>query len=678
MEPYIIATHRQLSTMHPIHKLLHPHMRYTLAINALARENLLNGGGFVEDFFSPGQYSMELSSAAYKSMWRFDMEALPANLIHRGMAIEDPLMPCGVRLVIEDYPYAADGLLIWSAVKDWVEDYVSHFYSDPNSVTSDCELQAWWAEIKNKGHHDKRNEPWWPELKTKEDLSQTLATMIWTASGQHAALNFGQYPFGGYVPNRPALMRKLIPQKDEPEFENFLLNPHQTFLSSLPTQLQATNVMAAQEILSTHSPDEEYLGQMQQSLPPRWISDGVILKSFRKFSDRLMEIEQIIHARNKDIRLKNRHGAGVAPYELLLPTSRPGETKQATFSAGRLKAVLHNLIPSLASALSSSDDPFQCISEIDKLYNDGVLFKHEGGKRTFDNLLLLTMVKVAVIAGQRLMKYDTPAIISRDRFAWIRDHEFARQMLTGVNPVNIERLKLRKSIFFPVESGVNMRMAVEDSSMPCGIRLMIEDYPYAADGLLLWSAIKDWVEEYVRYYYSDPNSLKTKNDLSHILTIVIWIAPGQHAAINFGQYLFGGYIPNHPALMRKLIPQEDEPDYENFILNPQQTFLSCLPTQLHATKLMAVQDTLSTHSPDEEYLGKRHQSHPHWISDQTILRSFKRFSERWVEMEQIIDARNKDVRLKNRHGAGIPPYELLLPTSGPGVTCRGIPNSISI
>lgn len=325
MEPYIIATHRQLSSMHPIYKLLHPHMRYTLEINALARQSLINGGGIIEASFSPGRYAMELSSAAYKSFWRFDMEALPADLLRRGMAEEDPSMPSGVRLVIEDYPYAADGLLIWCAIKEWVESYVAHFYSEPNSVTSDVELQAWWSEIKNKGHHDKRNEAWWPKLETKEDLSGIITIMIWTASGQHAAINFGQYPFGGYVPNRPTLMRKLVPQENDPGYEKFLLNPQHTFLSSLPTQLQATKVMAVQDTLSTHSPDEEYLGQVNQ-LHSHWINDPEVLNMFDKFSANLEEIEKIINTRNKDFHLKGRCGAGIPPYELLLPSSGPGVT----------------------------------------------------------------------------------------------------------------------------------------------------------------------------------------------------------------------------------------------------------------------------------------------------------------------------------------------------------------
>ncbi|KAK3042296.1 hypothetical protein RJ639_001891 [Escallonia herrerae] len=64
-EPYIIATNRQLSTMHPIYRLLHPHWRYTMEINALAREALINANGIIESSFTPGKYCMELSSAAY-------------------------------------------------------------------------------------------------------------------------------------------------------------------------------------------------------------------------------------------------------------------------------------------------------------------------------------------------------------------------------------------------------------------------------------------------------------------------------------------------------------------------------------------------------------------------------------------------------------------------------------
>ncbi|CAA6668318.1 unnamed protein product [Spirodela intermedia] len=321
MEPYIIAAHRQLSGMHPVFKLLHPHMRYTMEINALARQSLINGGGIIEAGFSPGKYAMEISSAAYKSHWRFDMEALP------GMAEEDPSEPCGVKLVIEDYPYAADALLVWSAIEDWVRDYVSLFYPSDAVVSGDGELQSWWHEVKTKGHPDKLHEPWWPPLATAEDLVKILATIIWTASGQHAAVNFGQYPFGGYMPNRPALMKKLIPEEGTPEYERFLQDPQAEFLSSLPTQLQATQIMAVQDTLSTHSPDEEYLGELSEGGGGSWVAaGGEVAAAFERFSARLEEAEEVIKRRNKDPGLKNRTGAGVPPYELLLRSSGPGAT----------------------------------------------------------------------------------------------------------------------------------------------------------------------------------------------------------------------------------------------------------------------------------------------------------------------------------------------------------------
>ncbi|MCI55487.1 linoleate 13S-lipoxygenase 2-1 chloroplastic-like, partial [Trifolium medium] len=39
-----------------------------------------------------------------------------------------------------------------------------------------------------------------------------------------------------------------------------------------------------------------------------------------------------------------------------------------------------------------------------------------------------------------------------------------------------------------------------------------------------------------------------------------------------------------------------------------------------------------------------------------------------MELEGIVDERNVDGKLRNRNGAGILPYELLKPTSEPGVT----------
>lgn len=324
-EPYVIALNRQLSSMHPIYQLLHPHFRYTMEINALAREYLINHGGIIETSFSPGKYSMELCSIAYAQQWRFDMEALPADLIRRGMAVEDPTAEYGLRLTIEDYPYANDGLLIWSSIKQWVTDYVNRFYSSPSQVQEDYELQGWWTEIRTEGHADKKDEPWWPVLNTQEDLIHVLTTIVWVTSAHHAAVNFGQYQYGGYFPNRPTVIRFNMPVEDEhsEEYENFLKKPEATLLRCFPAQVQAAVVMSILDVLSNHSPDEEYLGEMPE---PAWAKDPVINAAFEKFNQKMKVIEHIIDSRNANPQLRNRFGAGICPYELLKPFSEPGVT----------------------------------------------------------------------------------------------------------------------------------------------------------------------------------------------------------------------------------------------------------------------------------------------------------------------------------------------------------------
>ncbi|GAU46321.1 hypothetical protein TSUD_401920 [Trifolium subterraneum] len=290
VEPFVIATNRQLSTMHPIYKLLHPHLRYTLEINALGREVLISAYGVIEDTFFTKKYSMELTSVAYDKLWQFDLQGLPNDLIHRGMAVEDSNAQHGLKLAIEDYPFANDGLLIWDAIKQWVTDYVNHYYPSPSIIESDQELQAWWTEVRTKGHGDKSEEPWWPNLKTQKDLIDIITTIAWTASAHHSATNFAQYTYGGYFPNRPTIARNNMPNEDPTKegWEKFVNKPEQTLLECFPSQIQATLVMTTLNLLSYHSPDEEYLGQL---IEPSWTENPTIKVAFENFNGRLKEIE---------------------------------------------------------------------------------------------------------------------------------------------------------------------------------------------------------------------------------------------------------------------------------------------------------------------------------------------------------------------------------------------------
>ncbi|KAI7735799.1 hypothetical protein M8C21_000561 [Ambrosia artemisiifolia] len=446
------------------------------------------------------------------------------------------------------------------------------------------------------------------------------------------------------------------------------------------------------------------------------------------------------------------------------------ESKANAFSTGRLRAVLHNLLPSIVANISKKHD-FKGFSQIDSLYSEGVRLKLGLQDDLLKKLPLPNLVTRLHESSQGggLLKYDTPKILSKDKFAWLRDDEFARQTIAGVNPVSIERLQVFPPVsrldpdkYGPQESalreehivghlnGMSVQQAIEENKLfiidyhdiylpfldrinaldgrkayatrtvfylnpsgtltPVAIELSLPQGlpgseskrvvtpPADATSNWLWQLAKAhvcsndagvhqllqaWYAESINVGHADLRhedwwpTLADADDLTSILTTIIWLASAQHAALNFGQYPYGGYVPNRPPLMRRLLPDENDPEYMSFHDDPQKYFLSALPSVLQSTKYMAVVDTLSTHSPDEEYIGDRQQTDT-WTGDSEIVEAFYEFSAEIQRIEKEIEKRNKDASLKNRCGAGVLPYELLAPSSESGVTCRGVPNSVSI
>lgn len=237
------------------------------------------------------------------------------------MAVEDPNSPHGLRLVIEDYPYAVDGLEIWGAIKTWVADYCNLYYVSDEAIQQDPELQSWWKELREEGHGDKKDEPWWPKMQTRTELIDSCTTIIWIASALHAAVNFGQYHYAGYMPNRPTVSRRFMPEPGSSEYDELATDPDRVFMRTITARLQTLIGIALIELLSRHSTDEVYLGRRDTR---EWTSDAEAIGAFDKFGKRLGEIEEKIVEMNGDEKWKNRVGEVKVPYMLLYPTSEGG------------------------------------------------------------------------------------------------------------------------------------------------------------------------------------------------------------------------------------------------------------------------------------------------------------------------------------------------------------------
>eukprot|EP00246_Nothoceros_aenigmaticus_P002326 TRINITY_DN13175_c0_g1_i4.p1 TRINITY_DN13175_c0_g1~~TRINITY_DN13175_c0_g1_i4.p1 ORF type:complete len:416 (+),score=55.37 TRINITY_DN13175_c0_g1_i4:302-1549(+) len=326
LEPFIISLHRNLSVLHPIFTLLLPHTKNTILMNGIGRQSLINAEGIIERATSPGKYGLEISSKLYGAIWQFDYGNLPKELVARGMAevTDDPSCPGGVKLVIEDYPYAKDGLEIWDAIARWVKTYVQIIYEGSDeAVQGDSELQAFWHEAVTVGHGDLADQAWWPKLDSVSSLESVLTSLIWTAGPKHAAVNFGQYAYAGYMPNRCSMVRRLIPEEGSSEHQEVLADPEKFLLSALATESVTAISLLTTEVLSNHSVDEEYLGQRSAS---NWTSNPAVQAAFAVFGEEIKAIGKRIKQRNADSSLFHRRGPANVPYTLLYPTSTPGVT----------------------------------------------------------------------------------------------------------------------------------------------------------------------------------------------------------------------------------------------------------------------------------------------------------------------------------------------------------------
>ncbi|MDB4931389.1 MAG: hypothetical protein JWM10_3873 [Myxococcaceae bacterium] len=211
VEAFALAAGRNLAPAHPLTALLDPHFEHTHFINHTARNSLIADGGTLDQLMpQPIAATRALVAEAVATL---DLGAADPRSRLRALGLDDAdaLPQC---------PYRDDAPPHWDALLRWVGDYLRVYYRDDAAVAADREVQGFVAEL---GARDGGRLRGVPAVRSVDALAALVTLAIFTGSVQHAAVNFPQYPFMGYVPGIPAGLYAPPPTLDTPDAEAALL-----------------------------------------------------------------------------------------------------------------------------------------------------------------------------------------------------------------------------------------------------------------------------------------------------------------------------------------------------------------------------------------------------------------------------------------------------------------------
>ncbi|WP_395790200.1 lipoxygenase family protein [Aquimonas sp.] len=295
LEAFAVATHRCLAETHPINILLVPHCIGTLFINNAAAKSLISPGSPIDDFFGAPIARSQQAAGSDRLGFDFYANMLPADLAARG--VDDPAR-------LPEYPYRDDALLVWAAIKGWIQDYVGVYYADDAAVTGDGELADWAASLiadgKIKG---------FTPIGMRAQLVEVLTMVVFIATAQHSAVNFPQKPLMTYAPAITGAGWQDAPAAQDGHDE-------QQWLAMFPpTNLALEQLNVLYLLGSVHF---RALGDYRSNHFPYlpWFEDHAIVKSggpLQRFQQSLREVQASIEARNTER----------TPYPFLLPSGIP-------------------------------------------------------------------------------------------------------------------------------------------------------------------------------------------------------------------------------------------------------------------------------------------------------------------------------------------------------------------
>uniref|UniRef100_H2UDI5 Arachidonate 5-lipoxygenase b, tandem duplicate 2 n=1 Tax=Takifugu rubripes TaxID=31033 RepID=H2UDI5_TAKRU len=278
-EMFAIALFRQLPAVHPMYKLLIPHIRFTIGINTKAREKLICKGGLFDKANSTGGGGhVQLVQKAMKTL-TFGSLCFPDSIKARGMDSKEELPA---------YFYRDDGLKVWEAIKSYICEVVCIYYKDDEAVQHDKEIQAFVQDVRDFGILSSCPTEFPRCLKTREELTTYLTVVIFTASAQHAAVNFGQFDWYSWVPNTPSTMRRPPPKQKG-------LADMTLIMETLPDCGRSAWHLGAVWSLSQYQENELYLG----TFPDDHFTEQPVKAAMDKFRKQLADITFSIKKRNE-------------------------------------------------------------------------------------------------------------------------------------------------------------------------------------------------------------------------------------------------------------------------------------------------------------------------------------------------------------------------------------------
>ncbi|XP_039546675.1 polyunsaturated fatty acid 5-lipoxygenase-like [Pimephales promelas] len=274
-EVFEIAMHRQLPPVHPVYKLLKPHVRFTTAINAVARERLISEGGVITQITSLNRAGIDRVIVSAMKTLTYESLCFPEAIEARGM--KD----------VPKYHYRDDGMKIWEAILNFVFAVVEIYYDSDEKVQGDEEIQGFVKDC-----HIGMQRPH-ITLNTREELVKYLTVVIFTASAQHAAVNFGQFDWYGWIPNSPSTMRKPPPKQKGTVDMKFIME-------SLPDRGCSSKAIGTVWALSRFQEEERYLGDY----PDMGFTEKPVKEAIKTFRKKLGEVAKEIKRRNQGLRLE--------------------------------------------------------------------------------------------------------------------------------------------------------------------------------------------------------------------------------------------------------------------------------------------------------------------------------------------------------------------------------------